>query len=419
MKLIKSGNLGYAGYHTIKLDEPILLENSNFSVMVSYQVNGNQYPVPLQTSFESLEAYNYDGYEANQSFTSYDKTNWYDLYDKAEQSAGSIKAFTQTIAYDFTLGDIIKEPSIIYDKKGGKLTLPINSSYITDSSLFNVKITNSDNIDVTNQFTITKTEIKNNTSNIILEFIGPLNAGNYNIEVNYDYITKNKTVTLNEFIDISDISVSENTINIKKGNIYNVDFNILPTNASNKTLNWSSNNTDVATVDSSGNITAISTGEAIITVSSTDGTNINKTININVIDYQYTTDYNIGDNYLSNVAKETILETFINNFQLTGVTIKVTDKNNNEVTSGYIGTGMKLDILYNLNSVEAYDIVITGDTNGDGLIRSIDLSQMRFHLAGVSGYTKENAYLKALDINKNGAVTSIDLSQLRLLIANG
>ena len=419
MILIKSGNLGYAGYHTIKLDEPILLENSNFSVMVGYQVTGNQYPIPLQTSFASLEVYNYDGYEANQSFTSLDKTDWYDLYNKADKSAGSIKAFTQTIAYDFTLSDIIKEPSIIYGKNGGKLTLPINSTYITDSSLFNVRITNNENTDVTSQFTITKTDIENNTSNIILEFTGPLNAGDYNIEVNYDYITKNTNFTLDEFIDISDITISENQINIKKGNIYNVDFTILPANATNKTLNWSSSNTNIATVDSNGIITAVNTGEAIITVSSTDGTNIIKTISVNVIDYEYTTDYSIVDNYLTNVAKGTLVETFINNFGLTGVTIKVTDKDSNEVTSGYIGTGMKLDILYNLSSMEAYDIVVSGDVNGDGLIRSIDLSQMRFHLAGVNEYIKEDAYLKALDINKNGSVTSIDLSQLRLLIANG
>lgn len=419
MKLIKSGNLGYAGYHTIKLEEPILLENSDFSVMVSYQVNGNQYPIPLQSSFASLEAYNYDGYEANQSFTSLNKTDWYDLYDGTEKSAGSIKAFTQSIAYDFTLGEIIKEPIIIYGKNGGKITLPINSTDITDSNLFNIKITNSENTDVTNQFTITKTLIENNTSNIILEFTGPLNAGDYNIEVNYDYITKNTNFTLDEFIDISDITISENQINIKKGNIYNVDFTILPANATNKTLNWSSSNTNIATVDSNGIITAVNTGEAIITVSSTDGTNIIKTISVNVIDYEYTTDYSIVDNYLTNVAKGTLVETFINNFGLTGVTIKVTDKDSNEVTSGYIGTGMKLDILYNLSSMEAYDIVVSGDVNGDGLIRSIDLSQMRFHLAGVNEYIKEDAYLKALDINKNGSVTSIDLSQLRLLIANG
>ncbi|MDD4705695.1 MAG: lectin like domain-containing protein [Bacilli bacterium] len=419
MKLIKSGNLGYAGYHTIKLDEPILLKNSNFSIMVSYQVPEYLYPIPLQTSFASVEAYNYDGYEANQSFTSYDKTNWYDLYDGNEKAAGSIKAFTQTITYDFTLGDIIKEPSIIYGKNGGKMTLPINSTNITDSNLFEVKITSNENADVTNQFIVTKTEIENNVSNIILEFTGPITAGDYNIEVTHGSIIKNITFTLDEFIDISDISISENVIDIKKGNIYNLDFTILPTNASNKILNWTSSNINIATVDANGNITAIDLGETIITVSSTDGTNITKTININVIDYEYITDYIVVDNYLTNVTKGTLLETFINNFQLTGVTIKVIDKDSNEVTSGYIGTGMKLDILYNLNSMETYDIVVSGDANGDGLIKSIDLSQMRFHLAGVNGYIKENAYLKALDINKNGSVTSIDLSQLRLLIANG
>lgn len=80
---------------------------------------------------------------------------------------------------------------------------------------------------------------------------------------------------------------------------------------------------------------------------------------------------------------------------------------------------MKINILYDSYIVENYDAVVTGDVNGDGLIKSIDLSQMRLHLAGVIGYTKEKAYFKALDINLSATVTSIDLSQLRLLIANG
>lgn len=417
MKLIKEGNLGYAGYHTVKLDEPLLLENLDFSIIVRYQVDNYQYPVPLQTSFSASPGYSYSGYRANQSFTSLNKVDWYDLYDKEEKSAASIKAFTKTV--DFNIGDIITNPSPIYDQSSGDITIPINSYNIVDSSLYEVKITSSEDIDVTDQFIITKTEIINNTSNIILNYSGSLNDGDYNIEVSYYSLSKNKTFTLNNFININDISITGDLTYIKKDKTYQIDYAVLPNNATNKLLDFTSSNPNIATVDENGIVTAVSEGEVIISISSTDGSNITKTQTLNIIDYNYTTDYTIDGDYLINIAKATEYSTFINKFQLNSLTIKVLDFQSNEITSGYIGTGMKINILYDSYIVENYDAVVTGDVNGDGLIKSIDLSQMRLHLAGVIGYTKEKAYFKALDINLSATVTSIDLSQLRLLIANG
>lgn len=418
MKLIKSGIVDYAGYYTIKLDEPIMLENQDFSIMVSYKVSGTQFPVPLQTSFSGIEPYYYDGYETNQSFSSPDKNTWHDLYNYSDKSVASIKAFTKTIEPNFTLGDIIKNPSIIYNKIGGEITLPINSSNITDSNLFNVKITNRDNIDVTSNFTITKTLIENDTFNIKFNF-GLINAGDYNIEISYGDILKSTTFTIENFIDITDILVAESTINIIKEDSYIINYHILPIAATNKILNWSSSDSDIVSIDNNGKITALKTGSAIITISSTDGSNIVKTININVVDYEFSTNYNIEENYLVDVNSATSIEVFKNNFNLNGVTIKIINKDNQEVISGYVGTGMKVRIMYNTIIIEEYDIVVIGDSNGDGLVKSIDLSQMRFHLAGITGYVKENAYLRSLDINKSGTVTSIDLSQLRILIASG
>ncbi len=45
----------------------------------------------------------------------------------------------------------------------------------------------------------------------------------------------------------------------------------IPSNASNKTITWSSNNPSVATVDSSGNVKAIAPGNVIITAQAVDG----------------------------------------------------------------------------------------------------------------------------------------------------
>lgn len=59
------------------------------------------------------------------------------------------------------------------------------------------------------------------------------------------------------------------------GGFYNEDYYydpiIFPSNATNKTLSWKSSNTNVATVDTNGNITALRAGTTIISASTTDG----------------------------------------------------------------------------------------------------------------------------------------------------
>lgn len=57
-----------------------------------------------------------------------------------------------------------------------------------------------------------------------------------------------------------------------------------PSNASNKSISWSSSNSSVATVDASGNVKAISPGSAIITAKSKDG-GYTDTTTIEVVNY--------------------------------------------------------------------------------------------------------------------------------------
>ncbi|MBW7462419.1 Ig-like domain-containing protein, partial [Paenibacillus sepulcri] len=46
---------------------------------------------------------------------------------------------------------------------------------------------------------------------------------------------------------------------------------VSPADAANKALTWSSDNTNVAAVDSSGNVTAVGAGTAVITAVTADG----------------------------------------------------------------------------------------------------------------------------------------------------
>lgn len=81
---------------------------------------------------------------------------------------------------------------------------------------------------------------------------------------------------------IKKISASVSSKRIKKGKSYTLKTKITPSNATIKKLSYTSSNTKVASVNSSGKITAKNKGTCYITVKTTDGSAIMKKIKITV-----------------------------------------------------------------------------------------------------------------------------------------
>lgn len=78
---------------------------------------------------------------------------------------------------------------------------------------------------------------------------------------------------------VSSIELSETEATMEVGEELTLTASILPDNANNKSINWTSDNTDVATVVN-GVITAVSPGECNITCASTDGSNVSAVCHI-------------------------------------------------------------------------------------------------------------------------------------------
>ncbi|TLX78175.1 T9SS type A sorting domain-containing protein [Labilibacter sediminis] len=70
---------------------------------------------------------------------------------------------------------------------------------------------------------------------------------------------------------VSGVSVSPQSATVTVSGTLQLTENIMPSQAVNKNVTWSSNNTSVATVDTNGLVTAISEGTATITVTTVDG----------------------------------------------------------------------------------------------------------------------------------------------------
>jgi len=79
---------------------------------------------------------------------------------------------------------------------------------------------------------------------------------------------------------ITNMELNTTSVSVINGGTYQIEAIISPSNATNKTLRYTSNNTSVATVSSSGLITGISGGETTVTVTTQDGSNISKVIDV-------------------------------------------------------------------------------------------------------------------------------------------
>jgi uncharacterized protein YjdB len=72
-------------------------------------------------------------------------------------------------------------------------------------------------------------------------------------------------------VPVTGVRVDQNTLSLVIGETGNLTATVLPENATNRNVVWTSNNTAVATVNASGTVTAVSEGTATITVTTADG----------------------------------------------------------------------------------------------------------------------------------------------------
>ena len=77
------------------------------------------------------------------------------------------------------------------------------------------------------------------------------------------------TVTVSQ--PVTGISLNQSSISIIKGKTYQLSASIQPSGASNRNVTWSSSNSNIATVSSSGKVSAKAAGTATISVTTKDG----------------------------------------------------------------------------------------------------------------------------------------------------
>lgn len=102
------------------------------------------------------------------------------------------------------------------------------------------------------------------------------------------------TTTTGVPVAVQGIQVSESEITLAIGEQNEPAVKVLPENAANKALIWTSSNDQIAAVDRSGKISAVSTGNCTITVCSAENVEIKANILVNVKGAEEVTEINLS-----------------------------------------------------------------------------------------------------------------------------
>ena len=207
----------------------------------------------------------------NPSLYTYPYTNYHDI------TSGRNGAYASKLNYDNCtgLGSII----------GTALAASISAANIPVTGVALNPSTFTVNVGSTQQLTATVSPT--NASNPAVMFsssntaiatvngsglVTPVAAGTVTITVTT--VTGGFTATATGTVPIVDpisVTVSPSTVNVNVTKTTQLTANVLPTTTSNKSVTWSSSNTGVATVNSSGMVQGIANGAATITTTTVNG----------------------------------------------------------------------------------------------------------------------------------------------------
>lgn len=395
-ELENSGETLKYGYHVLKFKEPIELTGSKFRVVIKYSNMSDSYlTVPVERNI-SGSLYEY-ATVSGKSYASADGYNWEPLKDSLGNSFdATVKAFTyfgespNSIKLDKTQTQI----DLSSTETKIKLIETIEPANVKDNIIWS---SSNEQVAIVDDGQVTA---KSNGKAIITA----RTSNNLTASCTITVVTSPKSINLDK---------KNITLYINGENTYKLNTSIEPSTANyQNSLSWSSDNQEVASVDSSGNVIAKSEGTAKITVK----TENSKIAECNVLVESENSFYIESDKYeIDNISKfikfipiNTTYSEFRDNIS-TNVNYVIYDKDGNEIDNGIIKTGYKL--VSKENNTE-YLISVMFDATGDGVLNLVDIARMRLHYVGNPKYILDEIHATSLDVNKDGIFNLVDCAQI-------
>lgn len=158
--------------------------------------------------------------------------------------------------------------------------------------------------------------------------------------------------------------------------------------------------------------------EIPITVTATNGLKRVYTLYISSsAEKVFLTDYKTKNNLILDIQVGTTLENFAKQITTEGYTVKYLDAKGNEKATGDImKTGDKVSLVYEGKEERVLEVVVRGDSSGDGKLSLADLLKTQGHMVGKNQLS--TVYFNAADYTGDGKLSLADLLQCQKVIIN-
>jgi uncharacterized protein YjdB len=262
---------------------PDIALNSDPNTGVAYLIGGSQSIIggtsiaaPAMAAFIAITNINYF---ANTRLYTYGYSCYNDI------TVGSNGAFNAGIGYDNCTGiGSIKGSALASALIGNITNVPVTGITVNNSSV-TISVTQALQIsasivpaNATNQNVIWSTN-NSGVATVVNGLIIGVSIGSAIITVTTQDGNFTATVNVTVQSGVISVSVNQTSVRLQPNQTVQIIATVLPTNAPNKAVTWSSSNTNIVRVSNTGIITGVANGNAIVTVRTQ---NNNKTATVNV-----------------------------------------------------------------------------------------------------------------------------------------
>lgn len=245
--------------------------------------------------------------------------------------------------------------------------------------------------------------------------IQAIRSGTTTITVKAEENAVQGQIEIQVYSKVTGIALDQKEIYMQLGDTFQIHATIEPEDANDQTIQYESTNSEVATIDENGVITAKKEGETTLRAISKENQKITAECKLSVVrkmedsEIHFDSSLNVNSLEISGIDYNSNTAADIRNCITTSLDIEIVN-NKNEILkdTDVVGTGSKIKVKENGKVLRQYQIIVYGDANGDGKINSIDLLVLQRHILEIEPI--EEIYRKATNINKNGKKpTSVDL----------
>ena len=245
--------------------------------------------------------------------------------------------------------------------------------------------------------------------------IHALTSGTTTITVKAQENSVQASIEINVFSPVTGISIDQTEIYMPVGDNFKINAYIEPEDANNPNIIYKSDNEDIASINESGIITAVTEGETIISAISEENESIKSTCKLIVVrkmedsEIHFDSSLNLDSLEVSGIKYDENTVADIKQKITTDLELEIVNSQNQVLSdTDIVGTGSKILVKENGNILRVYNIIIYGDVNGDGKINSVDLLVLQRHILEIE--EMNGVYKKAGNVRKDGKKpTSVDL----------